>query len=566
METHLSVQPALPLSAFVKTTTVLVFASASVLNIHLSSGSSFFSDDSNTTAPRSILLDCKYLTTASPQLAWLLYPYPGVSTSTRLCFGGAVPLGTDALGILGSGPTPKAFMSVVRPGLWLTLAAEDDPTRALRNVDLPTLEAPRMMISGTLPLEKQHRTEQKHSKKFDCTIPVKAVKGHVITYNTFGLVPTPSQNDAFFIHDRNPIKLRLNSLIDVAMTVRFAELDAHEQPSAEMRAEWKYYSRLEPSVLAQEPSIDDPRKPLSENGFRRAGQIDKSQVASAFAELSPELSSLSERDVPIIHHPLLPGLLIVPDLVPPAIQKTLLSRMLHRDLSNPKHQTNMHLHYTLPCPATNDDTPPTPPSFFALPPESPTSFVPKDAAVHRPLTPRQVLTRRLHWVTLGGQYDWTKRVYPDQPEPPRFPLDLSQFLERLFPETLAQAAIVNFYSPGDTMMMHRDVSEETDKGLVSLSFGCDCLFMVAPSGPPPFREEQSGKGEQKRYLLLRLRSGDAIYMTQESRYAWHGVPKVIKGTCPEYLENWPSEDGKYTEWEGWMKNKRINLNVRQMRD
>ncbi|GAB0132259.1 hypothetical protein EsDP_00000700 [Epichloe bromicola] len=358
------------------------------------------------------------------------------------------------------------------------------------------------------------------------------------------------------------------------MTGRFApELDAHEQPSAEMRAQWKYYSRLEPSVLAQEPSIDDPRKPLSQNGFRRAGQIDKSQVASAFAELSPELSSLSERDVPIIHHPLLPGLLIVPDLVPPAIQKTLLSRMLHRDLSNPKHQTNMHLHYTLPCPATNDDTP-TPPSFFALPPESPASFIPKDAAVHRPLTPRQVLTRRLHWVTLGGQYDWTNRVYPDLPETPRFPVDLSQFLERLFPETLAQAAIVNLYSPGDTMMMHRDVSEETDKGLVSLSFGCDCLFMIAPGGIPPCREEHSGaesargiqEGEQKRYLLLRLRSGDAIYMTQESRYAWHGVPKVIKGTCPEYLENWPSEDGKYTKWEGWMKNKRINLNVRQMRD
>lgn len=278
-----------------------------------------------------------------------------------------------------------------------------------------------------------------------------------------------------------------------------------------------------------------------------------------------------------------PGLLVVPDLVPPAVQKTLLSRILHRDLSNPKHQTNMHLHYTLPYPAPNDDDdapppPPPPPSFFALPPESPASFIPKDAAVHRPLTPRQVLTRRLHWVTLGGQYDWTNRVYPDLPEPPRFPVDLSRFLQSLFPETLAQAAIVNFYSPGDTMMMHRDVSEETDKGLVSLSFGCDCLFMMAPSGsgPLPFREDHSGaesesarghqEGEQKRYLLLRLRSGDAIYMTQESRYAWHGVPKVIKGTCPGYLEDWPSEDGKYTEWEGWMKNKRINLNVRQMRD
>ncbi|RFU81092.1 alkylated dna repair [Trichoderma arundinaceum] len=123
------------------------------------------------------------------------------------------------------------------------------------------------------------------------------------------------------------------------------------------------------------------------------------------------------------------------------------------------------------------------------------------------------------------------------------------------------------------MMMHRDVSEETDKGLVSLSFGCDCLFMIAPSHGPHEEEregEESGqqKGDDKKYLLLRLRSGDAIYMTKESRYAWHGVPKVMKGTCPDYLADWPAggESGEFDEWKGWMQSKRINLNVRQMRE
>lgn len=71
---------------------------------------------------------------------------------------------------------------------------------------------------------------------------------------------------------------------------------------------------------------------------------------------------------------------------------------------------------------------------------------------------------------------------------------------------------------------------------------------------------------QKQYLLLRLRSGDAIYMSEDARYAWHGVPKVLKGTCPDYLADWPAGDGQYDDWRGWMKNKRINLNVRQMRD
>jgi alkylated DNA repair dioxygenase AlkB len=166
---------------------------------------------------------------------------------------------------------------------------------------------------------------------------------------------------------------------------------------------------------------------------------------------------------------------------------------------------------------------------------------------------------------------------------PAFPPDVARFLETLFPETEAQAAIVNFYTPGDTMMMHRDVSEETDKGLVSLSLGCEALFMIAPNqgdvdadaagldglgegGVEVESGEKEKEKKKKEFLLLRLRSGDAIYMTKESRVAWHGVPKVLKGTCPEYLEDWPAGGGKYEDWRGWMQNKRINLNVRQMRD
>lgn len=192
-------------------------------------------------------------------------------------------------------------------------------------------------------------------------------------------------------------------------------------------------------------------------------------------------------------------------------------------------------------------------------------FEPKDPAVHKPLTVRKVMERKLHWVTFGGQYDWTNRVYPEE-QPPEFPKDIAGLLESLFPETLAQAAIVNFYTPGDSMMMHRDVSEETNKGLVSVSIGCDGLFMISPNDIGKLSEEDRPKDE-KTHLLLRLRSGDVIYMSEEARYAWHGVPKILKGTCPDYLEDWPAEeDGKFAEWRGWMKNKRINLNVRQMRD
>ena len=60
-------------------------------------------------------------------------------------------------------------------------------------------------------------------------------------------------------------------------------------------------------------------------------------------------------------------------------------------------------------------------------------------------------------------------------------------------------------------------------------------------------------------------------MSGESRYAWHGVPKIVEGSCPEWMRDWPCEgDGEGGEgemfegWRGWMGGKRVNLNVRQI--
>ncbi|KAK4196849.1 hypothetical protein QBC40DRAFT_286563 [Triangularia verruculosa] len=356
------------------------------------------------------------------------------------------------------------------------------------------------------------------------------------------------------------------------MTVDIKELDAHEQPSDQLRAKWKGFSRTEQKDLLEGNDIDDLLSLEKAAEFVVAATIPAETLNQSFKHVcppgSPEITV--DNDVPVYYHPLLPGLLILPSLVPPEVQRILLRKMVHRDLSRPTHQTNLHLHYELPYPGPEpENNENRHASFFTLPQDSRITFTPKDQSVHKPLTIKQVLQRRLSWVTLGGQYDWTNRIYPGE-LPPQFPPDIAGFLETLFPETLAQAAIVNFYTPGDTMMMHRDVSEETDKGLISLSFGCDSLFMIAPNDVGKMTEEEkkaAGYGDgQKEYLLLRLRSGDAIYMTKDSRFAWHGVPKVLKGTCPDYLEDWPAEDGKYEEWRGWMKNKRINLNVRQMRD
>lgn len=140
----------------------------------------------------------------------------------------------------------------------------------------------------------------------------------------------------------------------------------------------------------------------------------------------------------------------------------------------------------------------------------------------------------------------------------------------------AEAAICNLYSPGDTLSLHRDVSEECDAPLVSISLGCEAIFICGLES----LDEEEGNA---RVAAIRLRSGDAVVMSGESRYAWHGVPKVLEGTCPDFLRDWPAEENptsmpiqgaaedddnekksQYEQWRGWMAGKRVNLNVRQM--
>lgn len=259
---------------------------------------------------------------------------------------------------------------------------------------------------------------------------------------------------------------------------------------------------------------------------------------------------------------------MIPSLFPPTVQIELLSRLFHRDLSNKEHRTNVHLHYDVTYPGQSNsadrahddgDTPSvysTPSSSSSFFEDDPTRILhPKDPQMHKAMTVQNLLDKKLRWMTLGGQYDWTIKEYPPG-NPPPFPHDMAKLMRAAFSETDAQAAIVNVYSAGDTLSMHRDVSEECDVGLISISFGCDGLFMVS---------HDNGDGCE----VIRLHSGDAVYMDGRSRFAWHAVPKILPSTCPAWLADWPSfsndtDEAKYRIWKGWMSGKRVNMNVRQM--
>ncbi|OAL27066.1 alkylated DNA repair protein AlkB [Fonsecaea nubica] len=334
--------------------------------------------------------------------------------------------------------------------------------------------------------------------------------------------------------------------------------DAHARPPEHMRELFKLWRKRSAVEVEADQHIINPREPDVNRvsalpGSEVLGQADMEILTADFLDNAIDIPATGAEDAtlpPRIAFEVngLPGLKVFPSLLPPRLQVALLDRLLHRDLSNPVHKTNLNYHHHItysPNAGTSSLS-----SFFAA--RLDTVISPKDSSTHRPMTMAQMLGTKLRWVTLGGQYDWTNKIYPDS-EPPPFPNDIAALLKRLFPAVDAQAAIVNFYSPGDTLSVHRDVSEASDNGLISISFGCDGIFLV-------------GGDDNADAIAIRLRSGDAILMSGESRYAWHGVPKILPDTCPPWLQDWPDtgHDGLYQQWRGWMSKKRINLNVRQI--
>ena len=229
--------------------------------------------------------------------------------------------------------------------------------------------------------------------------------------------------------------------------------------------------------------------------------------------------------------------MLLRNFLPAEVQKALLIRLLGRDLKNPKHQTNLHLHYNIAYPM--DDL-----TFLDLDRQE-VAFKAK-LPEHRDLTMDEMFRRKLRWMLLGGQYDWTEKSYPDE-TPPGFPPDIRDLVRGIFPAVEPEAAIINVYSPGDTLSLHRDVSEKVNRPLVSISIGCDALFMIGSDAPDTFH-------------IIPTRSGDVVYMADEARYAWHGVPRIIGGTCPECLQTLP----ELGQLKNFMQDKRVNLNIRQM--
>ena len=344
----------------------------------------------------------------------------------------------------------------------------------------------------------------------------------------------------------------------------FHGLSVYGRPPKELREVYKKFQKMKNDAVDRDEEILDFRRGLTstqKQNIRVNRWQDQHDLTKASALFTDSHSAVSWQDIDkldnlVYEHVDMPGLLFMPSILSPAVQEDLLSGIMHRDLSNSMYNTNLHIHYDLPYAAHSR-------SFFTYAPSADVSFRPKHPDLHKALSISQVMNRKLRWLTLGGQYDWTEKRYPIE-RPPQFPTDIATLMQDLFPSMVPEAAIVNLYSPGDTLSLHRDISEESENGLASLSIGCDGVFVVG-------RDIVTEDSDRVKSVVVRLRSGDAVFMDGPSRFAWHGVPQIIRDTCPSWLQNWPATGNydtqqDYEQWRGWMRTKRVNINVRQMRD
>ncbi|MGA5701634.1 alpha-ketoglutarate-dependent dioxygenase AlkB family protein [Peterkaempfera bronchialis] len=81
-------------------------------------------------------------------------------------------------------------------------------------------------------------------------------------------------------------------------------------------------------------------------------------------------------------------------------------------------------------------------------------------------------------------------------------------------------ALINFYDEQATLGMHQDRDERSDAPVVSLSIGDSCVFRFGNT-----------EHRNRPWTDVELASGDLFVFGGPSRFAYHGVPRVLPGTA-----------------------------------
>jgi alkylated DNA repair protein (DNA oxidative demethylase) len=133
-----------------------------------------------------------------------------------------------------------------------------------------------------------------------------------------------------------------------------------------------------------------------------------------------------------------------------------------------------------------------------------------------------------HW----RPYHFSKTADDGSPVKP-FPPELSELARRAIADAFGRApdggleydmALLNFYDAKAHMGMHQDKDELSKAPVISLSLGDTCVFRFGNT-----------ESRSRPYTDLELRSGDLFVFGGPSRFAFHGVPRILSGTAPRWL-------------------------------
>lgn len=93
------------------------------------------------------------------------------------------------------------------------------------------------------------------------------------------------------------------------MPLDLTTLDAHEQPSQELKATWKKYSRTDHADFICHPDIDELDLTKDVGAFHLEGHIPREKLISSFNQLEDESWDEAQvsQDAPFYSHPLVPG-------------------------------------------------------------------------------------------------------------------------------------------------------------------------------------------------------------------------------------------------------------------
>jgi alkylated DNA repair protein alkB homolog 1 len=232
------------------------------------------------------------------------------------------------------------------------------------------------------------------------------------------------------------------------------------------------------------------------------------------------------------------GFLVIPNAIPSRSQ-SILARNCFENYMNPPNVTNLDAHYSFS----------TSSGLYGAWKRGHLEVLNKNECTTSVLSsPDAVegLIRKIRWVTLGYQYDWTTKSYDFEKAPATFPADLSEYSQRIARGAgfsfSPEAGIINYYQPGDSLTGHVDRSEKNmSVPLLSISLGLTAVFLIG------------GCSRDDNVTGVVVRSGDVSFLSGPARKYYHGVPRIIEQSMPEHLNGVPL-----------LKDARLNINVRQV--